>query len=129
MKKNKFYVAKFTQEDNSYIVEFLDFEEGMVTTYADTIEEAYYLAQDRLYLEYESLGELPEPDLNKLYTHVKENEFLTLIELDIEEFSKINSTKTVNTTVTMPEWLKLKAEAKNINFSQLLQEALKTKIM
>lgn len=36
--------------------------------------------------------------------------------------------KTVNTTVTMPKWLKYQAEKKKINFSQVLQAALKEQL-
>jgi hypothetical protein len=35
---------------------------------------------------------------------------------------------TVKTTVTMPQWLKVLAENNNINFSQVLQAALKEKL-
>lgn len=40
---------------------------------------------------------------------------------------KINN-KTVNTIVTMPQWLKDEAKKNKIKFSQLLQEALKEKL-
>ena len=34
----------------------------------------------------------------------------------------------VKTTVTMPQWLKFLAEKNNINFSQVIQTALKQKL-
>lgn len=38
------------------------------------------------------------------------------------------SSKTVNTTVTMPEWLKNFADTKGLNYSKLLQESLKKEL-
>ena len=51
-----------------------------------------------------------------------------MVELDPIEHEKKISSKTVNTTVTMPEWLKNLADMKGINFSKLLQESLKNEL-
>lgn len=48
-----------------------------------------------------------------------------MVELDPIEHEKRISSKTVNTTVTMPEWLKNLADTKGINFSKLLQDSIK----
>ena len=59
---------------------------------------------------------------------VKDNEFITMVELDPIEHEKRISSKTVNTTVTMPEWLKNLADTKGINFSKLLQDSIKKEL-
>ena len=40
-----------------------------------------------------------------------------------------NVNKSVNRTVTLPAWLNAAALERNINFSQVLQEALKQQIL
>ena len=59
---------------------------------------------------------------------VEDNEFITMVELDPIEHEKRISSKTVNTTVTMPEWLKNLADTKGINFSKLLQDSIKKEL-
>ena len=59
---------------------------------------------------------------------LKDNEFITMVELDPIEHEKRISSKTVNTTVTMPEWLKNLADTKGINFSKLLQDSIKKEL-
>ena len=39
-----------------------------------------------------------------------------------------NENRAVNRTVTLPAWLNAAALERNINFSQVLQEAMKTKM-
>ena len=59
---------------------------------------------------------------------VDENEIISMVELDVIEFEKKISKKVVNTTVTMPQWLKEIAERNGINFSKALQEKLKQEL-
>lgn len=51
-----------------------------------------------------------------------------MVELDVAEHERKISSKTVNTTVTMPEWLKNLADTKGLNFSKVLQDGLKKKL-
>ena len=46
----------------------------------------------------------------------------------MEEYYRKHSSKAVKKTLSIPEWLNIEAEKKNINFSQVLQEALKVKL-
>jgi len=71
---------------------------------------------------------LPEPTFNYMDIEVKDGDFITMVELDLIEHEKKISSKTVNTTVTMPEWLKNLADMKGINFSKLLQESIKNEL-
>lgn len=45
------------------------------------------------------------------------------------EYYKRNSNKSVKKTLTIPQWLNALAESNSIIFSQVLQEALKEKIL
>ena len=119
--KKYFYPAIFSKEGDAYNVKFIDFDN--IFTYGIGFNDAYYMAQDALYAmlpEYKD--NLPEPTYDYMKIKVKDNEFITMVELDPIEHEKRISSKTVNTTVTMPEWLKNLADTKGINFSKLLQD-------
>ncbi|MGN0449992.1 MAG: type II toxin-antitoxin system HicB family antitoxin [Ruminococcus sp.] len=123
--KKIFYPAVFTKEDNGYWVKFPDlpgcFTEG------DSISEAYEMAQEAmgLWLQSESNGfNYPEAsDITGIRT--AENEQIVLVEFDPIEYLKRTSSKSVKKTLTIPEWLNTLAEEQNVNFSQVLQNALK----
>ena len=125
--KKYFYPAIFSKEGENYNVKFIDFDD--IFTYGTGFEDAYYMAQDALYTmlpEYKD--KLPTPTFDYMDIKVNEGEFITLVELEPTEHEKTISSKTVNTTVTMPEWLKNLADMKGINFSKLLQESLKNEL-
>ena len=54
----------------------------------------------------------------------KENESVVLIEAYMPTVRMDMETRSVNRTVTLPEWLDKRAKEKGINFSQTLQAAL-----
>ena len=89
--------------------------------------QAYEMAMDALGLCLESRiaeGEsLPTPS-NPCEVSIDEDSFMVIVEFDALEYRKKHSTKSVKKTLTIPEWLNEEAIARNINFSQTLQEAL-----
>lgn len=86
------------------------------------------MAQDALYNILPDLKELPTPTYDYMNIKVKKNEFITMVELNTFEHEQKLSNKTVKTTVTMPEWFKKLAESKDINFSKVLQNGLKSEL-
>ncbi len=71
----------------------------------------------------ENHGEaIPEPTT----LHVKEPQQTTFIIADTEEYRRKYETRTVKKTLSIPGWLNVKAEQAGVNFSQLLQDALKS---
>lgn len=125
--KKYFYPALFSKEGKYYNVKFIDFDN--IFTYGEGFDNAYYMAQDALFnMLPEYKDKLPEPTFNYMNIKVKDNEFITMVELDLVEHERKISSKIVNTTVTMPEWLKNLADMKGINFSKLLQESIKDKL-
>ena len=121
-----FYPAKFTKEGDSFNVEFLDFDN--LFTCGKDFYDAYYMAQDVLFNMLPYLDKLPEPSFDYMNIDTDDNEFITLVDLDPKEHEKRISEKTVNTLVTMPEWLKNAALEKGLNFSKILQEGLKKEL-
>lgn len=59
---------------------------------------------------------------------VSENELLTLIDVDFNEYRRKNDLRTVKKNCTLPSWLCYEAEKAGINFSQVLQNALKQEL-
>ena len=57
-----------------------------------------------------------------------EEAFVNLVSVDVEEYAKLHFNKSVKKTLTIPEWLNKEALSKGINFSQVLQEALISKL-
>ena len=125
--KKYFYPALFSKEGKYYNVKFIDFDN--IFTYGEGFDNAYYMAQDALFnMLPEYKDKLPKPTFNYMNIKVKDDEFITMVELNPLEHERKISSKTVNTTVTMPEWLKNLADMKGINFSKLLQESIKDKL-
>lgn len=128
--KKLFYPAIFhTAEEGGYWVTFPDFPECM--TQGDTTQEAYEMAVDALGLALVSREEekqpIPEPS-SPDDCHVSKNEHCIIIEFDMLAYKKINNSKAVKKTLSIPEWLNEEAIDLGINFSQVLQEALIKKI-
>lgn len=124
-----FYPAVFTKESNGYSVRFPDLE-GCFTE-GDTLEEAYNMAVEAvgLYLEIDTAGVFNFPQTQEL-SDIKaaENETVVLIEFDELEYMKRHSNKAVKKTLSIPQWLNTLAEQNDINFSQVLQAALKERL-
>lgn len=71
--------------------------------------------------------DIPKPSsLSEIPT--KENETVNLIDVYMPSIRMAQENKSVNRMVTLPAWLNAIALEHNINFSQVLQEALKEKL-
>ena len=68
--------------------------------------------------------EIPAPSpLSEV--HLEENETVGLVDVYMPSIRLAHQNKSVNRTVTLPAWLNAAALEQNVNFSQVLQEALK----
>lgn len=125
-----FYPAIFhNDEKGGYWISFPDFPECM--TQGETMEEAYKMAWDALGLcideRLKNKEELPKVSSPVDYL-VDEGDFSCLIEFDLLQYRRAHNTRSIKKTLSIPEWLNEAAVAQNINFSQVLQEALLQKI-
>ena len=104
------YPAIFHKEDESYWVEFPDLKG--CNTYGSTIPEAM-----------EHGDNIASPsDISAIHAA---DGFSSLVSCDINQYK---DTKAVKKTLTIPSWLNDRAISMGINFSQVLQEALLSKI-
>lgn len=119
------YPAIFHKEDDAYWVEFPDLEG--CHTYGTSIMEAMEAAQEALagylltLLEQDKVIASPS-DISSFRV---EDGFSSLVSCDINQYK---DTKAVKKTLTIPSWLNDRAVAMGVNFSQVLQEALLSKI-
>ena len=111
-----------------FVVYVPDFD---INTEGDTMAEAIEMARDAIGvvgIDFEDDGrDLPVPS-NLKDIKTKENEIVSLVDIDFTEYRRKNDTRAVKKNCTLPSWLNEKAEAACINFSSVLQEALKQKL-
>lgn len=131
MKRKDIYVypAQFVYEKGQEIsVVFPDLD--LATSGIDD-RDALYSAKEalgaRLWLMEEDGDEIPEPT-PLCDVDTTENVKAVLIEVFMPSIRMAKRNRSVNRTVTLPAWLNALALEKNINFSQLLQEAIKTEL-
>ena len=94
---------------------------------ADALLSARELLGGRLALLEEDGEEIPAPSpLSEV--RVEENERSALVDVYMPSIRMANVNRSVNRTVTLPAWLNAAALERNINFSQILQDALKERL-
>ena len=125
---NLTYPAIITNEDDVFYIGFPDLESEFYGTYGDTFEEALEMGKEYLVLKLGDLEEFPKASL-KQEIELKENQTLVYISINYEYENSLISITYVKKTLTIPSYLDILAKNKNINFSQVLQEALKEKLL
>lgn len=93
----------------------------------DALENAKDVLALTLY-GYETEGkEIPVPGSN-MKSELGENETVNYVSCDTLSYRKRFENRAVKKTLTIPSWLNEEAIALNINFSQVLQDALLEKV-
>jgi predicted RNase H-like HicB family nuclease len=124
------YPAVFTREaSGGYSVLFPDIESCY--TSGDDMADALNMAEDVLCLvlyDMEKEGKaIPAPSNSKTII-TDSNSVVSLVGCDTDFYRRYYENKSVKKTLTIPMWLNERAERANINFSGVLQEALKTQL-
>lgn len=125
------YPAIFStlDEQDGYCVTFPDLP-GCVTqgaSLSEAIENAQDAASSWVLDELEDGNPAPKAsEINAVA--VKEDSFVNLIILDMDSYAEKYGEKAVRKNCTIPAWLNTAAEKNNVNFSQVLQEALITQL-
>ena len=124
-----FYPALFHKaEDGGFWISFPDFPECF--TEGDDMKQAYEMAVEALGLALVNRKEekeaIPAPsDLDKIQN---EEGTIVIVEFDMLEYQRRHNSKAVKKTLSIPEWLNEEAVLMGVNFSQVLQEALMSKL-
>mgnify|MGYP000139128906 CR=1 FL=1 len=121
------YPVIMSKERDGYFVTIPDFD---INTEGKNLGEAIFMARDAIGingLQLEDEGkELPEPFSVKY--DKEEGDILTLVDVDMTEYRKKHDNRTVKKNCTIPYYLNAEAEKAGINFSRILQDALKQEL-
>ncbi len=135
------YPACFYKEEDGYSVIFPDL--NWLATQGDTIEEAMEMAVEclagYLYSCQKDGTAIPKPsrmsdiDPIAVSNQIAPEEplgeaFVNMVSVDAAAYAKEHFEKSVRKTLTIPAWLNAAALEMNLNFSQVLQEALLAKV-
>lgn len=128
--KKLFYPALFHKaEEGGFWISFPDLPECL--TQGDDMTEAYEMAVDALGLALESREKEHDviPAASDPTTIVTEQDsFIVVVEFDMLAYRKRTGSRAVKKTLSIPEWLNEAALELDLNFSQVLQEALISKL-
>jgi len=122
------YPTILTPADKMFAVSVPDLN---ISTQGNDIAEAIFMARDAIGMwicyEQDEGRSIPQPsDIADIKTNP--NETKTLVDIDIEEYRRAHDNRTVRKNLTLPSWLNERAEKAGINFSQVLQKALKQQL-
>lgn len=132
------YPACFFKEENGYSVIFPDLD---LATCGDTMDDAMAMAIDclagRLHWLEQDGDPIPKPSpINSINPTAISKELgiepgeslVNMVSVDVTAYAKEHFEKSVKKTLTIPAWLNKAALEEGINFSQVLQDALKIKL-
>lgn len=128
-KERYFYPAVFTYESGQEIA--VDFPDLKCATSGLNDDDALLSARELLGCVLNGLEEdgeaIPKPTpLSEV--ELRQNERVVLVDVYMPSVRMAHVNRSVNRTVTLPAWLNAAALERNINFSQVLQDALKTQL-
>jgi len=127
------YTAVFSPEPSKtnkelLSVRFPDLQDYTSGTCGDNLQDAIYMAKDLLCMclyQMERDGKpipiaTPPQDIR-----TADGEFISVLDVDTDFYRRFNANKAVRKTLTIPSWLNAEAEKAHVNFSSVLQSALK----
>lgn len=118
-----FYPAIFQVETQGYSVFIPDIPGCM--TQGDTMEEALAMAQEAIGLMLEGVApaDYPAASLPQALA-LEKDQFALMVPFDKLAYDKKYNQKSVKKTLSLPKWLNTLGKERNVNFSNLLQNAL-----
>lgn len=104
-----------------------------INTQGEDIADAMEMARDAIGLmgiDMQDDGEdLPEAsDVAKVMAEAENGSIVSLVDVDFAEYRRKNDMRTVKKNCTIPAWLSFEAEKAGVNFSAVLQTALKREL-
>ncbi len=116
-------------ESGKYYIKVPDLP-GCVTEGNDLID-SLDMAQDVISMwlcDAEDSNEMVPTASNIFELKSDDSEFVNLISVDTIEYRNLQDSRAIKKTLTIPQWLNTKAEKAGVNFSQVLQDALKERL-
>ena len=135
------YPACFYKEDDGYSVIFpdLNYLATQGDSFGDAMEMAVECLASYLYIAQRDGEDVPAPSslvnidpvavAKELDPDLPVGEaIVNLVSVDVAEYAKKHFEKSVKKTLSIPAWLNEAAVAQGVNFSQVLQRALKEQL-
>lgn len=120
-----YYPVIFHPEEVGYSASVPDLE-GCFTQ-GDSLEEALEMVQEAIGLYLDGETTYPEPSVPESIK-TEDKDFMMVVAFDHLAYQKKHNKRAVKKTLSIPAWLNEEAEAAHLNFSRILQEALKLKL-
>ncbi len=124
----KVYPIQIERDDDFFVVYIPDFD---INTQGASIPEAMEMARDAIgmcgCLMQDKGQDIPAPSGIK-DIQVADNVIVTLVDVHFEEYRRKHDNRAVRKNLTIPSWLNEEAEAAGLNFSAVLQNALKREL-
>lgn len=125
--KQVYPIILHPEQEGGYSVFVPDLE---IATQGETVAECIDMARDAI-----GLWGICEQDYGhsipvstRLEPEHESNEIVTLVDIDFDEYRRANDMRTVRKYCTIPAWLEYEAKKAGINFSIVLQNALKKEL-
>ena len=124
------YPIILTPDDPGYVVYIPDFDRN---TEGYDLNEALMMAEDAINMlgvAYED-DHIPVPapsDYKTVLAQAGKDDIVTLISVDFDAYRRRTDNRSVKKNCTIPAWLNDKAMKAGINFSALLQAAIKAEL-
>ncbi len=125
----KVYPIIMAQGNDFVVVYVPDFN---INTQGKDYAEAMEMARDAIGIMgidmEDEKEELPQPTPIWEVKPENESDVVTLVDVDFSEYRRKNDLRAVKKNCTIPSWLNFEAEKAGINFSAVLQAALKKEL-
>lgn len=102
------FPAIFTFDGKYYNVDFIDLKG--CSTFGDSIQNAYLMAQDAMGLYLDNLTNFPKPTLDISKIILQKNQFVSFVSINMDEYRKKFNNKSIKKTLTIPAWLNYLSE-------------------
>ena len=121
------YPIILTPAKCGYVVYVPDLQ---INTQGSDIADAIEMARDAIGIwgicEEDAGRNIPAPSTD--YPEHAPDEIVTMVDIDFDAYRRAHDNRSIRKNLTLPAWLANKAEEAGINFSAVLQEALKERL-
>ena len=122
------YPIVITPSDGDYVVYVPDLD---INTQGSSVADAMEMARDAIGMwgcfEQDENRTIPKPG-RQVNVKTAPNDIVTLVDVDFDEYRRRNENRAVRKNVTIPSWLNERAEEAGVNFSAVMQDALKARL-
>lgn len=122
------YLVVFKENKGQYIARIPDFDiEVSGSGLPETIATVRSAIAKRLFGD-DRYEHYSNPTYKRLKCECGEDEFVAIIDIDLVKYRRKYDNRRIRKNLTIPNWLNEEAEKQDVNFSRVLEEAIKRKL-